>query len=105
MDNWHGTSGVPSLDALMDEAIPPSIRLDAPLELPPGTSEHEYLEALREELGEHAAPVTRLCPRLLVARARAGATAQVRASLESVWAGLRPRLCGTTAQAPRLWAT
>lgn len=63
------------------------------------------LEALREELGEYAAPVTRLGRRLLVARARAGATAQVRASLQSVWAALRPRLCGTTARPPRLWAT
>jgi urease accessory protein len=63
------------------------------------------LEMLREELGEHAAPVTRFGPRLLVARARAGATAQVRASLTTIWAALRPRLCGTTARPPRLWAT
>jgi glycine cleavage system P protein (glycine dehydrogenase) len=39
--------GVPSLDALIDEAIPPSIRLDRPLGLPPGESEHEYLDQLR----------------------------------------------------------
>jgi glycine dehydrogenase len=37
----------PSLDALMDEAIPPAIRLDRPLSLPPGESEHEFLERLR----------------------------------------------------------
>ena len=46
-DEMLRTIGVTSLDALMDEAIPPSIRLDGPLELPPGTSEHEYLDALR----------------------------------------------------------
>jgi glycine dehydrogenase len=39
--------GVPSLDALIDEAIPPSIRFRTPLNLPPGKSEHEYLEQLR----------------------------------------------------------
>ena len=38
---------VPSLDALVDEVVPPSIRLDAPLALPPAQSEFEYLQALR----------------------------------------------------------
>ncbi|MGH9329998.1 MAG: aminomethyl-transferring glycine dehydrogenase, partial [Vicinamibacterales bacterium] len=41
------TIGVASLDALMDEAIPPSIRLERPLNLPPGKTEHEYLDHLR----------------------------------------------------------
>jgi glycine dehydrogenase len=41
------TIGVPSLDALMDEAIPPSIRLAAPLALPAGMSEREYFDSLR----------------------------------------------------------
>ena len=39
--------GVPSLDALIDESIPPSIRLRVPLDLPGGVSEHRYLRDLR----------------------------------------------------------
>jgi glycine dehydrogenase len=35
--------GVPSLDALIDESIPPAIRLRAPLDLPDGISEYRYL--------------------------------------------------------------
>src|SRR5262245_36999726 len=38
--------GAASLDALMDEAIPASIRLKRPLNLPPPESEHEYLRRL-----------------------------------------------------------
>ena len=38
--------GVSSLDALIDEAIPSSIRLKAPLNLPPAESEHQYLRRL-----------------------------------------------------------
>jgi glycine dehydrogenase len=38
--------GAASLDALMDEAIPASIRLDQPLALPPAETEHAYLERL-----------------------------------------------------------
>ncbi len=38
--------GAPSLDALMDEAIPASIRLKKPLSLPPAESEHQYLHRL-----------------------------------------------------------
>jgi glycine dehydrogenase len=37
----------PSLDALIDEAIPSRIRLSAPLDLPQGQSEHQYLRDLR----------------------------------------------------------
>src|SRR6266850_2517726 len=40
--------GAPSLDALIDEAIPPGIRLDGPLPLADGLSEHRYLRELRE---------------------------------------------------------
>jgi glycine dehydrogenase len=40
------TVGAASLDALMDEAIPASIRLQKPLDLPPAESEHEYLRRL-----------------------------------------------------------
>ena len=36
-----------TLDQLIDEIVPPSIRLDAPVALPPAQSEHEYLRALR----------------------------------------------------------
>ena len=39
--------GMSSLDALIDAALPRSIRLKKPLELPPAESEHEYLERLR----------------------------------------------------------
>jgi glycine dehydrogenase len=38
--------GVPSLDALVDEAIPASIRLSQPLDLPPAESEYQYLQRL-----------------------------------------------------------
>ena len=41
------TIGAPSLDALMDEAIPARIRLKAPLNLPDGQSEHQFLKELR----------------------------------------------------------
>jgi glycine dehydrogenase len=40
--------GAPSLDALMDEALPASIRLEQPLEVAEGVSEYEYLRGLRE---------------------------------------------------------
>jgi glycine dehydrogenase len=40
------TIGAPSLDALIDEAIPASIRRLGPVALPPGESEHEYLTRL-----------------------------------------------------------
>jgi glycine dehydrogenase len=39
--------GAASLDALIDEAIPSRIRLDAPLDLPNGTSEQAFLRDLR----------------------------------------------------------
>ena len=39
--------GVPSLDALIDQTIPPGIRAAAPLDLPHGDSEHQYLRRLR----------------------------------------------------------
>ena len=40
--------GVPSLDALIDQTIPPGIRAKAPLDLPPAEAEHEYLRRLRD---------------------------------------------------------
>ena len=39
--------GVQTLDELIDQTVPPDIRLRAPLDLPPGDSEHEYLTRLR----------------------------------------------------------
>jgi len=40
--------GAPTLDHLIDEAIPSRIRLARPLALPDGISEHQYLRELRE---------------------------------------------------------
>src|SRR5215813_10322730 len=40
--------GAPSLDALIDQAIPSRIRLKKALDLPPGESEHQFLNALRQ---------------------------------------------------------
>ena len=37
----------PSLDALIDEVVPPAIRLDRPLSLPPAQTEYDYLRQLR----------------------------------------------------------
>jgi glycine dehydrogenase len=45
--------GAPSLDALIDEAIPASIRLDRPLDLPEGESEYDFLERLRRIAAEN----------------------------------------------------
>src|SRR5258708_4663898 len=42
------TVGAPSLDALIDEAIPARIRLKQPLELLAGQSEYHFLSELRE---------------------------------------------------------
>lgn len=62
------------------------------------------LEALRGRLPAEA-PVTRLAPRLLVARVLAGGTQAARRLLESVWRELRPRVLGCAAVTPRIWAT
>ena len=45
-DAMLATIGVPSLDALIDEAIPKSIRLTRSLNLPAAESEHQYLRHL-----------------------------------------------------------
>ena len=39
--------GVASLDELIDQTIPPGIRLDAPLDLPEGDTEFDYLRGLK----------------------------------------------------------
>ena len=41
------TIGVSSVDALIDEALPPSIRLASPLPLPDGMTESAFLTDLR----------------------------------------------------------
>src|SRR5262245_57573116 len=45
-DEMLAVVGAASLDTLIDEAIPQSIRLKAPLNLPPPESEHQYLRRL-----------------------------------------------------------
>src|SRR3990172_2354209 len=48
LDAMLGEIGAASLDALVTEAVPASIRLDRPLDLPPPESEHDFLRRLRE---------------------------------------------------------
>ena len=45
-DEMLAAIGAASLDILVDEAIPRSIRLSQPLNLPPAESEHQYLQRL-----------------------------------------------------------
>ena len=45
--------GVRSLDALIDAALPSSIRLKKPLQIPAAESEHEYLDRLRTVAGRN----------------------------------------------------
>ncbi len=47
------TIGAPSLDALIDEAVPASIRLKKPLDLPEGLSEAAFLRELRQIAGRN----------------------------------------------------
>jgi urease accessory protein len=67
----------------------------------------DEIAAVRAELGAVAelAPLTRLGPTLAVARTLAASTAEARATLETIWRGLRPRVMRRPAHAPRLWAT
>src|SRR4029453_19557585 len=46
--------GVPALDALIDQTVPPGIRLSAALDLPAGESEDAYLRRLREIAGRNS---------------------------------------------------
>ena len=63
------------------------------------------LEQVRENLPREAA-VTRLAPRLLLARALGSTTAIVRAALYHLWVRARPRVfAGRMAIAPRIWST
>ena len=52
LDQMLRTVGAPSLDALMDEAIPPDIRLTEPLSLADSESEIDYLKRLRGIAGK-----------------------------------------------------
>ena len=45
--------GAASLDALMDEVVPPGIRREAPLELPPAESESQYLARMHAAAGRN----------------------------------------------------
>ena len=47
------TIGVSSLEQLVRETVPASIRLERPLDLPPGESEHQYLTRLRRIASEN----------------------------------------------------
>ena len=47
------TLGLPSMDALIDAAVPAKIRLAAPMELPAGRGEHESLAELRAIAGKN----------------------------------------------------
>src|SRR5262245_38713170 len=47
LDEMLKVVGAPSIEGLMDEAIPDRIRLQQPLDVPPGVSEYQYLEDLR----------------------------------------------------------
>lgn len=51
LDAMLGVIGVASLDKLIDETVPSSIRLKKQLNLPPGISEHALLEELRAKAG------------------------------------------------------
>lgn len=63
------------------------------------------VEAVRDALPAHAAPITRAAPRLLLARVLAASTPAARSALQAVWAAVRPLLFNRTAQPPRIWAT
>ena len=63
------------------------------------------LEAVKEQLAPEA-PLTRVAPRLLLARVLADSTPAARRALQAVWVLLRPHvLAGRAAQPPRIWAT
>jgi urease accessory protein len=67
----------------------------------------ETMDRLRDTLGStmRDAPMTRLTPRLVVARALGASTRAVRGALTEVWAALRPQVFQKPAVLPRLWAT
>lgn len=70
----------------------------------PAWSDSE-MESLRERLPPDAAAVTRVAPRLVLARVLASSTPAARRALHAVWEVLRPHLFDRPALAPRIWAT
>ena len=48
-----GVIGAPSLDALINEAVPERIRLNRPLDIPEGQSEYDFLRELRATAGRN----------------------------------------------------
>jgi len=64
------------------------------------------IDTLREHWPADAAPVSRVAPRLLLARVLAHSTPAARQALTAAWRMLRPLVfCGREAQPPRIWAT
>lgn len=64
------------------------------------------VEALRERLPAEVAPITRLAPGLLLARALGATSHLVRLALQAAWRELRPLVFdGRIAAPPRIWAT
>ena len=54
VDDMLAVVGAPSLDALIDDALPARIRLSEPLDLPPPETESDFLERLRKLAGRNA---------------------------------------------------
>ena len=54
LDDMLAVVGAPSLDALIDDALPARIRLTEPLDLPPPETEADYLERLRRLAARNA---------------------------------------------------
>lgn len=64
------------------------------------------LDELRAQLPTDTVPITRVAPRLLLARVLAASTPAARAALTRVWQLLRPRVFeGRPPMLPRIWAT
>ena len=103
---WHERTRLAGGDALLDSPVGLAGRpVFGCLWAAGAALEALDVDLLRPGLGMDAAPVTRLAPRLLVARTLADGTAAARAALGAVWSALRPHLAGRAAQPPRLWAT
>ena len=54
LDDMLAAVGAPSLDALIDDALPAPIRLTGPLDLPPPETEADFLDRLRKLAGRNA---------------------------------------------------
>ena len=107
---WPGTSAAASRggDALLDSPV----GLDGQhvfgcLWAAGAALETLDLDELRAELGAtgDSRPLTRLAPRLLVARTLATSTGAARAALATVWARCGHDSAACLRKPPRLWAT